>query len=54
MSLQEDMITVGVIISKILSNPNDETVLNEIKQEAQHLCAKYSIYEGVSKGVCNA
>lgn len=50
---EEDMITVGVIIAKILSNPNDETVLNEMKQEAQYLCDKYPIYEGLSKELCN-
>lgn len=50
---EEDMITVGVIIAKILSNANDETVLNEMKQEAQYLCNKYPIYEGLSKELCN-
>lgn len=48
---EEDMITVGVIIAKILSNPNDETVLKEMKQEAQHLCNKYPIYGDLQKAV---
>lgn len=50
---EEDMITVGVIIAKILSNPNDETVLREMKQEAQYLCDKYPIYEDLQKEACN-
>ena len=48
---EEDMITVGVIIAKILSNSNDESVLNEMKQEAQHLCDKYPIYKDLQKEV---
>lgn len=42
----EDMKVVGEIIASAVKNPEDETVLEGLKQKAEALCAKYPLYPG--------
>lgn len=45
---EEDMITVGVIIAKILMNRHDTKVLEDMKKEVEFLCNKYPLYKAVN------
>ena len=40
---EQDMITVGVIIAKIIENRDNPSFLEELRQEALHLCNKYPV-----------
>ena len=45
---EEDMITVGVIIAKILMNRNDTKVLEDTKKEVEFLCNKYPLHKAIN------
>ena len=45
---EEDMITVGVIIAKILMNRHDTKVLEDMKKEVEFLCNKYPLHKAVN------
>ena len=42
---EQDMITVGVVIAKIIENRDNEAVLEKLSEEAKFLCNKYPIYQ---------
>ena len=41
---EEDMVTVGIIIAKIIENRDNPSTLEELRQEALNLCNKYPLY----------
>ncbi len=42
---KEDSYLVGELISKVLKNIDNETLLNEVKEETKKLCLKYPLYK---------
>jgi glycine hydroxymethyltransferase len=42
---EEEMEIVGKIIAKVLKNPNDEEVLNNVKKEVKNLCERFPLYK---------
>ncbi len=42
---EEEMEIVGKIIAKVLKNPNNEEVLNNVKKEVKNLCERFPLYK---------
>ncbi|MCX8094632.1 MAG: serine hydroxymethyltransferase [Caldisericia bacterium] len=42
---EEEMEIVGKLIAKVLKNPNNEEVLNEVKKEVKDLCERFPLYK---------
>ncbi|MBC7194658.1 MAG: serine hydroxymethyltransferase [Caldisericia bacterium] len=42
---EEEMEIVGKLIAKVLKNPNDEKVLEEVKKEVKNLCERFPLYK---------
>ncbi len=42
---EEEMVLVGKLIAKVLKNPNNEEVLNEVKKEVKELCKRFPLYK---------
>ena len=41
---EEEMRIVGKLIARVLKNPEDETVLNEVRKEVLSLCERFPLY----------
>lgn len=42
---EEEMEIVGKLIAKVLKNPNNEEILNEVKKEVKELCERFPLYK---------
>lgn len=42
---EEEMVLVGKLIAKVLKNPNNEEVLNEVIKEVKELCERFPLYK---------
>ncbi|MDI6861261.1 MAG: serine hydroxymethyltransferase [Caldisericia bacterium] len=42
---EEEMEIIGKLIAKVLKNPNDDNVLNEVRKEVKELCERFPLYK---------
>ncbi len=42
---EEEMVIVGKLIAKVLKNPNNEEVLEQVKEEVKDLCERFPLYK---------